>query len=147
MTDSINWAVGVKHIMPTVVQVETVMDSWEVLACEEQGLSKPVAQSYPEHNANRSPLYSRLTKLEYLTWPQIPVKTAHLLAHKYPKVAVNPKPGLCPEQADPATPVDQPLILSVAPFWQLEQSPVCSPEELLAYAFAHTALSNLLVRI
>lgn len=109
------------------------MDSWEVLACEEQGLSKPVVQSYPEHNANRSPLYSRLIKLEYLSWPQIPVKTAHLLAHKYPKVAVNPKSGLCPEHADPATAVDQSLILSVAPFWEPEQLPVCSPTYALLY--------------
>ena len=149
VSDSLIWAAGLKHIMPTVVQVETVMDSWEVLACEEQGLSKPVVQSHPEHNANRSPLYSRLTKLEYLSWPQIPVKTAHLLAHKYPKVAVNPKSGLCPEHADPATAVDQPLILSVAPFWEPEQLLVCLPTYALntyAVLLAH-ALPHILIRM
>lgn len=122
------WAVGLKHIMPTVVQVENVMDSWEVLASEEQGGSGTFVQN-PEQDASRSLLYSRLTKLQYLIWPQIPVKTSQLLAHKYPKVAVNPTSGLCPEQADPATAVDEPLIQSVAPFWKLEELPVCLLEE------------------
>ena len=57
----------------------------------------------------------------------MPNKTSQLLAHKYPKVIVNPKPGLCPEEANPAVAVDQPLILSVAPFWEQEQLPVCQP--------------------
>ena len=118
------WAMGLKHIMPTVVQVEHVIDSWEVLASEEQRLSGAVIQSLPEHNASRFPLNSRLTKLQYLTWPQIPVKTSQLLAHKYPKVTVNPKSGLCPEQADPAIAVDEPLMQSVAPFWEQEELPV-----------------------
>lgn len=116
--------------MPTVVQVENVTDSWEVLASEEQGLSGTVVQSLPERCASRCLLYSRLTKLQYLTWPQIPVKTSQLLAHKYPKVAVNPKSGLCPEQADPAIAVDEPLIQSVAPFWEQEKLPVCLLEEV-----------------
>ena len=115
--------------MPTVVQVENVMDSWEVLASEEQGLSGIVVRSLPEQNASGSPLYSRLTKLQYLTWPQIPVKTSELLAHKYPKVAVYPKSGLCPQQADPAIAVDEPLIQSVAPFWEQEELPVCLLKE------------------
>lgn len=121
MSENRVWAVGLKHIMPTVIQVENVMDSWEVLASEEQGTA---VHSLPEQNSGRSASYSRLTKLEYVSWPQMPIKTSQLLAHKYPKVAVNPKPGLCPEQADPAIAVDEPRILSVAPFWQ-EQLLVC----------------------
>ena len=123
------WAVGLKHIMPTVMQAENVMDSWEVLASEEQGLSGNAVQSLPEQNASRSFVHSRLIKLQYLTWPQIPVKTSQLLAHKYPKVAVNPKSGLCPEKADPAIAIDEPLIQSVAPFWEQEELLVCLFEE------------------
>ena len=127
VSDTHVWAVGLKHIMPTVIQAENVMDSWEVLASEEQGLS---STSLPEQTASRSPLYSRLTKLEYLTWPQMPTKTYQLLAHKYPKVVVNPiagwgVDGWTVDQADPAIAVDEPLIQSVAPFWEQEQLPVC----------------------
>lgn len=118
MSESHIWAVGLKHIMPTVIQVENVMDSWEVLASEDQGTA---VHSPSGQNVSRSGSYSRLTKLEYLSWPQMPNKTAQLLAHKFPKVVVNPKPGLCPEQANPAIAVDEPLILSVAPFWEQEQ--------------------------
>lgn len=111
--------------MPTVIQVENVTDSWEVLASEEQGIA---VHSLSGQSVSRAGLYSRLTKLEYLGWPQMPSKTAQLLAHKYPKVVVNPKPGVCPEQADPAIAVDEPLILSVAPFWERKQLLVCQPD-------------------
>ena len=145
MSESHVWAVGLKHIMPTVVQVENVMDSWEVLAPEEQGLSGTVLQSLPEQIASRPPLHSRLTKLQYLTWPQIPVKTSQLLAHKYPKVAVNPKSGFCPEQADPAIAVDEPLIQSVAPFWEQQQSPVRLLEN--SHTMPAYALIRMLMRV
>lgn len=111
------WAGGIKHIMPTVVQVADTSDSWEALAFVEHAPAFSNLQlevSRPQH-------HSRLTRLQYLIWPHIPAKTAEQLAQKFPKVAVNPKPELCSEQVDPACALDEPLLQAVAPFWEQEQ--------------------------
>lgn len=119
------WATSMKHIMPTVTKADNTSDSWESVASEDQAPLTTAAQGSNEQTAKRSCWYSRLDKLRYLTWPQIPIKTSELLTHKFPKVAVNPQSGSCPEQADPSIAVDEASIQSVAPFWEQEKLQVC----------------------
>jgi len=119
------WAVSMKHIMPTVAQIGNAAESWEALASSlEHPSSVAASTSNPpdvEHNASRVLPGSRLNQLRHLTWPRVPIKTAELLARKFPVVSVNPTPGSCPIQADPAAALDEAAMHMVAPFWQQEQ--------------------------
>jgi len=88
------WAVSMKHIMPTVVQTVDTTDSWETLLSpsEQSGstrASTPQA-TVVEQTASKVMLYSRLSQLTKLIWPRIPVKTAEMLARKFPRILVNP---------------------------------------------------------
>lgn len=116
------WAVSIKHIMPTVVQTNHATESWEALAMstEQSNSANASAPNSSEQTAS-SVSYSRLTQLKYLVWPHIPIKTAELLARKFPKVIVNPKPRLCPRPADPTIALDEAYMRLVAPFWEQEQ--------------------------
>lgn len=124
------WAVSMKHIMPTVVQTVDTTDSWETLLSpsEQSGstrASTPQA-TVVEQTASKVMLYSRLSQLTKLIWPRIPVKTAEMLARKFPRILVNPQSGSCSSSADPAIALDEAAMQNVAPFWAQEQIQVLS---------------------
>ena len=116
--------------MPTVVQTVDTTDSWETLLSpsEQSGstrASTPQA-TVVEQTASKVMLYSRLSQLTKLIWPRIPVKTAEMLARKFPRILVNPQSGSCPSSADPAIALDEAALQNVAPFWEQEQIQVLS---------------------
>lgn len=124
------WAVSMKHIMPTVVQTVDTTDSWETLLSpsEQSGstrASTPQA-TVVEQTASKVMSYSRLSQLTKLIWPRIPVKTAEMLARKFPRILVNPQSGSCSSSADPAIALDEAALQNVAPFWEQEQIQVLS---------------------
>jgi len=119
------WAVSMKHIMPTVVQTVDTTDSWEaLLSPSEQSGSTRASTSEATivgQTASKAMSYSRLSQLTKLIWPRIPVKTAEMLARKFPRILVNPQPGSCSSLADPAIALDEAAMQNVAPFWEQEQ--------------------------
>ncbi|DBA86040.1 TPA: hypothetical protein ACH3X1_005568 [Trebouxia sp. C0004] len=119
------WAVSMKHIMPTVVQTVDTTDSWEaLLSPSEQSGSIRASTSQAtivEQTASKVVSYSRLSQLTKLIWPRILVKTAEMLARKFPRILVNPQAGSCSSSADPATALDEAAMRNVAPFWEQEQ--------------------------
>lgn len=119
------WNVGLKHIMPTVVQTADATESWEALASPLQPLGSARAVTFEaasdEQTTSRLPCYSQLSQLRHLIWPSVPIRTAELLANKFPRVIVNPASGSCVAQADPAIALDEAAMCMVAPFWEQEQ--------------------------
>ena len=96
--------------MPRVASPASANDSWEETV---PNTAPPGPESAPHG-------FHALNDLTYLLWPSIPVKTAGMLARKFPKVIVNPRPGSCPVPADANTVLDELAIQAVAPFWQIE---------------------------
>ena len=123
------WTIGLKHIMPTVTRPGEASDSWEEIPSEQQPSLYNSKHSNLHHNGGTQHSYNRLTQLRYLTWPGIPRKVSELLAHKFPKITVNPRAGTLPEQADPSIAVDAAWILSVAPFWEQDMQQVCLSDD------------------
>ena len=111
--------------MPTVVQTVDTTDSWEaLLSPSEQSGSTRASTSEATivgQTASKAMSYSRLSQLTKLIWPRIPVKTAEMLARKFPRILVNPQPGSCSSLADPAIALDEAAMQNVAPFWEQEQ--------------------------
>ncbi|KAA6424335.1 MAG: hypothetical protein FRX49_05547, partial [Trebouxia sp. A1-2] len=77
--------------------------------------------------ASKAMSYSRLSQLTKLIWPRIPIKTAEMLARKFPRILVNPQPGSCSSLADPAIALDEAAMQNVAPFSEQEQ--IQEPEQ------------------
>lgn len=98
--------------MPRVTNPAAARDSWEALLPNSTAASRASLTQCTVHC---------LSHLTYLVWPSIPIKTAGMLARKFPKVIVNPTPGSCPAAADISIALDEPTIQSVAPFWQIEE--------------------------
>ena len=119
-----------KHIMPTVVQTVATTDSWEaLLPSSEQSGSTHASTSQAtivEQTASKAMSHSRLSQLTKLIWPRIPVKTAEMLARKFPRILVNPQSGSSSSSADPAIALDEAAMQNVAPFWEQEQIQVLS---------------------
>lgn len=116
------WNLGLKHIMPTVVQTADATESWEALASPLQHAGTTTLKAASdEKTTSRLPSYSQLSQLRHLIWPSIPIRTAELLAKQFPRVVVNPAAGSCVAQADPAIALDEAAMFMIAPFWEQEQ--------------------------
>ena len=117
--------------MPTVIQATNAAESWEALALSpDSSIGTDSFTSFSAHaklaDSEVSIARRRLDQLKYLGWSHIPPKTADLISRQFPRVVVNPSPGLCPVQADSTIAFDDAVMHVVAPFWEPEQSQVSS---------------------
>ena len=115
---------AIKSLMPTVKNPASANDSWEALLPDSR---EPTKLSNDASSGS-------LSHLMYLLWPSIPTKTADMLARKFPKVIVNPRPGSCTAAADPHVALDDAAIQAVAPFWQVDDEPEVSAGRIIGHA-------------